>query len=149
MDHRPVERREPATEGHARRRWCCPVPNGDSTSQPFIGVQTFFIPTKAPNALIAQTFLNDYVMTTEFMDAMYAADPRPPAWTESAAKITDPITKGFIDFGLQGIPQPSVPEMGSVWEALGLAQFKVATGEDPTKTMEEAGAAIDAAIAAQ
>jgi len=127
----------------------CPVPNGDSTSQPFIGVQTFFIPTKAPNALIAQTFLNDYVMTTEFMDAMYAADPRPPAWTESAAKITDPITKGFIDFGLQGIPQPSVPEMGAVWEALGLAQFKVATGEDPTKTMEEAGAAIDAAIAAQ
>ena len=127
----------------------CPVPNGASTAQPFIGVQTFFIPTKAANALIAQTFLNDYVMTTEFMDAMYAADPRPPAWTESAAKITDPITQGFIEFGLQGIPQPSVPEMGSVWESLGLAQFKVASGEDPTKTMEEAGAAIDAAIAAQ
>jgi arabinogalactan oligomer/maltooligosaccharide transport system substrate-binding protein len=127
----------------------CPVPNGDSTSTPFIGVQTFFIPTKAPNALIAQTFLNDYVMTTEFMDAMYAADPRPPAWTESAAKITDPITQGFIEFGLQGIPQPSVPEMGSVWEALGLAQFKVASGEDPTTTMTEAGDAINAAIASQ
>ena len=127
----------------------CPVPDGDSTAQPFIGVQTFFIPTKAKNALIAQTFLNDYVMTTQFMDEMYAADPRPPAWTESAAKITDPITKGFMDFGLQGIPQPSVPEMGSVWEALGLAQFKVASGEDPATTMKEAGAAIDKAIAAQ
>ncbi len=34
----------------------CPVPNGDSTSTPFIGVQTFFIPTKAKNALIAQTY---------------------------------------------------------------------------------------------
>lgn len=127
----------------------CPVPNGDSTAQPFIGVQTFFIPTKAANALIAQTFLNDYVMTTEFMDEMYAADPRPPAWTESAAKITDPITQGFIEFGLQGIPQPSVPEMGSVWEALGLAEFKVASGEDPAATMTEAGDAINAAIAAQ
>ena len=127
----------------------CPVPNGDSTAQPFIGVQTFFVPTKAKNALIAQTFLNDYVMTTDFMDAMYAADPRPPAWTESAAKITDPITKGFMDFGQQGIPQPSVPEMGSVWEALGLAQFKVASGEDPTTTMKEAGDAITKAIAAQ
>jgi arabinogalactan oligomer/maltooligosaccharide transport system substrate-binding protein len=127
----------------------CPVPNGASTAQPFIGVQTFFIPTKAKNALIAQTFLNDYVMSTEFMDAMYAADPRPPAWTESAGKITDPITQGFIEFGKQGIPQPSVPEMGSVWEALGLSQFKVASGEDPEQTMTEAGEAINSAIAAQ
>lgn len=125
----------------------CPVPNGPETSQAFIGVQTFFIPTKAKNALIAQTFLNDYVMTTEFMDAMYASDPRPPAWTESAEKVSsDPIVKGFLDYGAQGIPQPSVPEMGSVWEALGLAEFKVASGADPTTTMKEAGAAITKAI---
>ena len=38
--------------------------------------------------------------------------------------------------------------MGSVWEALGLAEFKVASGEDPTKTMEAAGDAINKAIAA-
>ena len=126
----------------------CPVPDGLGASTPFVGVQVFYIPTKAKNALIAQTFLNDYVMTTEFMDAMYAADPRPPAWTASADKITDPITQGFIEYGKQGIPQPSVPEMGSVWEALGLAQFKVASGEDPAATMKAAGDAIDKAIAA-
>ncbi len=126
----------------------CPVPNGDSTAQPLIGVQTFFTPTKAKNALIAQTFLNDYVMTTEFMDSMYAADPRPPAWTESVDKITDPITKGFIDFGKQGIPQPSVPQMPTVFEALGLAEFKVASGEDPTATMTAAGDTINKALAA-
>jgi arabinogalactan oligomer/maltooligosaccharide transport system substrate-binding protein len=126
----------------------CPVPNGSDTSSAFIGVQTMFIPTKAKNALIAQTFLNDYVMTTEFMDAMYAADPRPPAWTESADKVSaNPIVKGFIDYGKQGIPQPSVPEMGSVWESLGLAEFKVASGEDPTTTMTAAGDAINKAIA--
>jgi maltose-binding protein MalE len=39
--------------------------------------------------------------------------------------------------------------MGSVWEALGLAQFKVASGEDPTTTMTEAGDAINASIASQ
>ena len=89
-------------------------------------------------------------MTTEFMDAMYAADPRPPAWNESLEKVaTDPIVKGFLDYGAQGIPQPSVPEMGSVWEALGLAEFKVASGEDPETTMTEAGDAITSkAIAA-
>jgi arabinogalactan oligomer/maltooligosaccharide transport system substrate-binding protein len=87
-------------------------------------------------------------MTTPFMDAMFASDPRPPAWNESAAKVaTDPIIKGFLDYGAQGIPQPSVPEMGSVWEALGLAEFKVASGEDPETTMTEAGDAITKAIA--
>jgi arabinogalactan oligomer/maltooligosaccharide transport system substrate-binding protein len=125
----------------------CPVPNGSSTSQAFIGVQTMFVPTKAKNALIAQTFLNDYVMTTEFMDAMYAADPRPPAWTESAEKVaTNPIVKGFLEYGAQGIPQPSIPEMGNVWEALGLAEFKVASGEDPEETMVAAGEEINSKI---
>ena len=38
--------------------------------------------------------------------------------------------------------------MGSVWESLGLAEFKVASGEDPTKTMTAAGDAINKAIAA-
>jgi maltose-binding protein MalE len=39
--------------------------------------------------------------------------------------------------------------MGAVWESLGLAEFKVASGEDPTTTMTEAGDAINKAIAAQ
>jgi arabinogalactan oligomer/maltooligosaccharide transport system substrate-binding protein len=125
----------------------CPVPDGASTSQAFIGVQSFFVPTKAANALIAQTFLNDFVMTTEFMDAMYAADPRPPAWNESIDKVsTDPIVAGFIEYGKQGIPQPSIPEMGNVWESLGLAEFKVASGEDPEATMTAAGDEINSKI---
>lgn len=127
----------------------CPVPDGPSTSSPFIGVQTLFIPTKAKNALIAQTFLNDYVMTTDFMDAMFAADPRPSAWTESATKeAADPIVKGFLDYAANGIPLPAIPEMGSVWEALGLAEFKVASGSDPTTTMTAAGDEINKSIAA-
>ena len=75
-----------------------------------------FIPTKAKNALIAQTFLNDYVMTTEFMDAMYAADPRPPAWTESADKVTaDPITQG-----LHRLRQAGHPAAGRARDGFGL-----------------------------
>ena len=128
----------------------CPVPDGPSTSQPFIGAQTMFIPTKAQNALIAQTFLNDYVMTTEFMDAMQVADPRLPSWIETQASVADdPVINGFLDYGQQGIPLPAVPEMASVWQSLGLAEYKVATGADPTETMTEAGEAIDAAIAEQ
>ena len=125
----------------------CPVPDGLGASTPFVGVQVFYIPTKAKNALIAQTFLNEYVMTDEFMTALYQADPRPPAWNAAAeAASSDPMTKGFIEVGKTGIPIPTIPEMSSVWEALGLAQFKVASGEDPKATMEDAGKAITDAI---
>ena len=131
-------------------RWSARSRTARQTSAPFIGAQTMFIPTKAKNALIAQTFLNDYVMTTEFMDAMQAADPRLPSWIETQQKVSnDPILKGFIDYGAQGIPLPSVPEMAAVWQSLGLAEYKVATGADPTKTMTEAGDAINKEIAAQ
>ena len=34
--------------------------------------------------------------------------------------------------------------MAAVWQSLGLAEYKVATGADPTKTMTEAGDAINA-----
>ena len=52
-------------------------------------------------------------MTTEFMDGMYAVDPRPPAWLESLEKASsDPIVEAFGEYGKQGIPMPSFPEMG-------------------------------------
>jgi arabinogalactan oligomer/maltooligosaccharide transport system substrate-binding protein len=84
------------------------------------------------------------------MDAMFEADPRPSAWTESATKeAANPVVKGFLDYGAQGIPQPAIPEMGAVWEALGLAEFKVASGSDPAATMKAAGDEINKSIAAQ
>ena len=77
----------------------CPVPNWEGSefvSQPFLGVRAFMQPAKAPNPMLASTFLNDAVMTTEFMDGMYSVDPRPPAWLESYEKAaTDPIVEGF------------------------------------------------------
>jgi len=40
------------------------------------------------------------VMTTEFMDGMFAVDPRPPAWIESYDKAaSDPYIKAFGDYG--------------------------------------------------
>ncbi len=131
----------------------CPVPNWEGSSfisQPFVGVQMIFQTQKAANPLLASTFLSDYVMTTEFMDAMFAGDPRPPAWLESYAKAAnDPIIKAFGDYGATGTPLPAIPEMASVWGDLGLAEYKVASGDDPTKTMEAAGESISKAIAAQ
>ena len=124
----------------------CPVPNWEGSefvSQPFLGVRTFMQPAKAPNPLLASTFLNDAVMTTEFMDGMYSVDPRPPAWLESYEKAaSDPIIKGFGDYGEAGIPMPAVPQMAALFDDLGLAQYKIASGEDPTSVLD-AGRGVD------
>src|SRR5262245_23412392 len=51
----------------------CPIPSWQGSeykAQPFLGVRAFFQTAKAPNPTLASTFLNDEVMTTEFMDGM-------------------------------------------------------------------------------
>jgi maltose-binding protein MalE len=125
----------------------CPVPNWDGSeyvSTPFLGVRAFMQPAKAKNPTLASTFLADEVMTTEFMDGMFSVDPRPPAWLESLEKASsDPIVAAFGAYGQQGIPMPSGPEMTAFFEDLGLAEAKIASGEDPETTIVEAGESIN------
>jgi arabinogalactan oligomer/maltooligosaccharide transport system substrate-binding protein len=129
----------------------CPVPNwqgSEYTAQPFLGVRVFFQTAKAKNPTLASTFLNDEVMTTEFMDAMFAGDPRPPAWLESYDKASaDPIVKAFGDYGATGAPMPNIPQMDNVWADTGLAEFKVASGQPSDATMTKAADAINKANA--
>lgn len=125
----------------------CAIPNWEGSqykSQPFIGVRAFFQPNNAKNPVLASTFLSDEVQTTEFMDAMFAVDPRPPAWKESfETAAADPYIKAFGEYGQQGIPMPSIPQMANVFEDWGLAEFQVAGGADPTTTMQNAAASIN------
>ena len=131
----------------------CPVPNWEgssSVSQPFLGVRAFMQPAKAKNPTLAATFLADEVLSTEFMDGMYEVDPRLPAWLETLEKASsDPIVAAFGEYGQQGIPMPSFPEMSFFFEDLGLAEAKVATGEDPEETIVKAGESITTRSAAQ
>ena len=129
----------------------CPIPTweGGKPSQPFIGVRTFMQTAKAKNPALAATFLQDAVMTTDFMDGMFAVDPRPPAWLESFDKAAaDPIIKGFGEYGQGGIPTPSMAQMGAVWNDLGLAEYKIAGGADPESTMTKAADSINKTNAA-
>jgi arabinogalactan oligomer/maltooligosaccharide transport system substrate-binding protein len=114
-----------------------------------VGVQALMLSAfSKENKVIAETFLNDYVATEAFQDGMYAADPRPPALTASLNKVTsDPVVKGFVEYGKQGIPQPNIVEMAAVWSELGLAEVDVLKGKDPKSTMETRGENITKAIA--
>jgi arabinogalactan oligomer/maltooligosaccharide transport system substrate-binding protein len=125
----------------------CPIPDWEGSqykSQPFLGVRAFFQPNNAKNPVLASTFLSDEVQTTAFMDSMFAADPRPPAWIDSFNEAaSDPYIKAFGEYGQNGLPMPSIPQMSNVFEDWGLAEFQVAGGADPTATMTAAANSIN------
>ena len=125
------------------------VPGWEGVSEsavPIVGSQGFYLNQNSTNKSTAQAFL-DATMNTDFMDQLYAADPRPPAWKDSAAKAQDdPIIAAISEFGANGFPNLPIPQMGPVYEELGLAQVKILDGADPTATMEEARANIEKRI---
>ncbi len=121
-------------------------PAGPGT--PFIGGQGFMISAYSENQLLAEAFLLDYIATPETMQAIYDADPRPPAFIPLLETLEDADLQAFQAAGSVGIPQPSIPEMSSVWGSWGNAVQFIITGEaDPTTAFTDAAAQIRDAIA--
>ncbi|MDN4471790.1 sugar ABC transporter substrate-binding protein [Demequina zhanjiangensis] len=127
-----------------------PVPSaGGEAASPFVGVQGFYVSSQSANALLANIFLTDYIATPEAMQALYDADPRLPAFegvsTESAA-YPDAIA-GFQASAEQGVPMPSIPEMGSVWDFWNAAESAIIKGADPASTWDKMVTDLTAALA--
>jgi arabinogalactan oligomer/maltooligosaccharide transport system substrate-binding protein len=118
----------------------------DSPSIPIVGAQGFYLSQNSQNRTTAQAFL-DATLNTEFMTSVFEADPRPPAWKDSlSAAQDDPIIKAVADFGADGFPNLPYPEMGPMYEEMGLAEKRILDGANPQKTMEEAQAAVEQRI---
>ncbi|WP_433585582.1 sugar ABC transporter substrate-binding protein [Microbacterium hydrocarbonoxydans] len=113
-----------------------PIPSaGGQPAAPFVGVQGFYLSSKSKNALLAQEFLTNYLGTEDAQRALYEADPRIPAWASLAEEVSsDPITAGFVASAKNGVPMPSIPEMGSVWDLWNAAQAQIINGADPVST---------------
>jgi arabinogalactan oligomer / maltooligosaccharide transport system substrate-binding protein len=96
-----------------------PIPTIEGgTPQPFVGVQGFMISSFAENALLAQTFVNDYLGTQDAQLALFEVGGRPPALLAAFDEVSDdPDIQGFGESGQDGVPMPAIPEMGSVWSA--------------------------------
>ena len=116
--------------------------------RPFIGGQGFMISAYSQNQLLAEAFLLDFMANTEPMQAMYDADPRPPAYLPVLESLADPDFEAFRHAGLVGVPQPSIPQMSSVWGAWGNAQqFTITQELDGATAFTDAAAQIRDLIA--
>lgn len=113
-----------------------PIPSaGTEPAAPFVGVQGFYLSSQSENALLATEFLVNYLGTEEAQRALYDADPRIPAYTTLAEEVaSDPIIAGFLASAQNGVPMPSIPEMGAVWDFWNAAQSQIINGADPAST---------------
>lgn len=124
-----------------------PIPQMEDTPRPFVGVQGLMVSAFAPNKLLAQTFLTEYLATDEGMAALYEADPRLPVWLPLAETVDDPDTLAFTESAANGDPMPAIPEMSSVWEAWTSAiNLIFEQSQDPEQAVRDAATQIRSLI---
>lgn len=127
-----------------------PVPRfaGMGPAKPFLGVQAFYVSSKAKNAPIAQEFTLNYLTRKDVEEALYKAEPLPPALTAAYDDVakTDPDIAAFHTAGEHGVVLPQIPAMSAVWGPLGTAEAAIVGGADPVSTMRGAASQIKQAV---
>ncbi len=115
---------------------------------PFSGVQGFFVNPYSNNVLLAQSFLTEYIATDEVMQQLYTTGNRPSAFKSVLDVTDDADLKAMGQAGVNAIPMPNIPEMGSVWTAADNGITLAITGEmTPEAAMKDAGSQIRTLIA--
>jgi maltose-binding protein MalE len=121
-----------------------PFPGG---GQSFGGIQGFMVNALSENALLAQTFLTEFVATAETMQALQEAGNRPAAFKSVAEASEDPDLAAFGEAGANASLMPAIPEMGGVWGSWNDALVLIITGEQGAEdALMTAGEQIRAVI---
>ncbi|HEX7163088.1 MAG TPA: extracellular solute-binding protein [Trebonia sp.] len=122
---------------------------GMGPSEPFIGVQAFYVSAKAKNAALAQEFTVNYMTRADVEEALYKVDPRPPALIAAYNDVakTDPDIAAFQAAAAHAVILPQIPAMSAVWGPLGIAEAQIVGGADPVSSMESAAKQIQKAAA--
>ncbi|WP_116244965.1 extracellular solute-binding protein [Nocardiopsis sp. FIRDI 009] len=127
-----------------------PVPGfaDGGPAQPYIGYQGFFVTEGSANSALAEEFVTTLVTDTDFILSLYEADPRVPVQADAleAVSADDPNVAAIAEAGAEGMPMPSIPEMGETWQPLGVAQAEIIGGGDVREAMEAAAQTISEQI---
>lgn len=117
---------------------------GQGPASPFLGVQGFYVSATAKNAVFAQEFVTNYVLTEDLQLSLAEAGGRLPALTAAAEAFSagNADIQGFAAAGENAVPMPNIPAMNAVWEPFGRAEADaidgVATGAEAAGTAAQA-----------
>ena len=127
-----------------------PLPSADFPGAPFLGARGFLVNALSENALLAQTFLTEFVATEEFMGELFAQDPRIPAFIPTLETVDDEDLAGFAAISPIASPMPNIPQMGAVWDSWGSAVQVIMNEEQtPEEALTNAANQIREAIASE
>jgi arabinogalactan oligomer / maltooligosaccharide transport system substrate-binding protein len=121
---------------------------------PFLGAQGAMVTKYAATHGVqvgANALVTQYLASAPFQAKLGAADGRTPANVIAQKNVADPVLKAFSAASTGGIPMPNVPQMGSVWGALGGAwvnSTKGAGAMPAQKAFAQAEATVRKSIAA-
>ncbi|MEU5872439.1 maltose ABC transporter substrate-binding protein [Glycomyces sp. NPDC047369] len=106
---------------------------GQNPASPFLGVQGFYVASGAKNAVFAQEFVTNYVLTEDLQLKLAEAGGRLPALTAAAETYAEgnADAQGFAAAGENAVPMPNIPAMDSVWEPFGRAEADAIDGTTP------------------
>jgi maltose-binding protein MalE len=124
-------------------------PIAGNEPRPFIGVQGIMVSAFSESKLFATDFILSFLATQEAQQQFFDADPRGPSHLGVLAEVeaVDPNLAGFAASGANGLPIPSVAEMGSVWTPWQDAYQIILTGGDAAEAFTNAAEQIVTAIA--
>jgi maltose/maltodextrin transport system substrate-binding protein len=109
-------------------------------SRPFVGVQGFMIRRSSKEKLLAKEFIEKYLMGKTSMENFYKFDNRLPARMDvlDLLALSNEQVKVLKESVASGIPMPNIPQMGSVWGAMGKAfSLSLEQGLDPKKSLDQ------------
>ena len=120
---------------------------------PFLGAQGAMVTKYAAEHGVqvgANALVTQFMASAPYQAKLAAADGRTPANKVAAANVSDPVLKAFSAASDGGVPMPNVPQMASVWGALGGAWVNSTKGAGAIpaqKSFAQAQATVKKAIA--
>ncbi|MCP5287227.1 MAG: maltose/maltodextrin ABC transporter substrate-binding protein MalE [Burkholderiaceae bacterium] len=93
---------------------------GDKPAAPFVGIKGLLINRATRQRELAVEFIEHFLLQPEGLRAIDRAEPIGAAASRSfyAQQAVDPRIAGIMASARDGVPTPSVPEMGRFWAAL-------------------------------
>jgi maltose/maltodextrin transport system substrate-binding protein len=95
----------------------------NSIARPFVGVHGFMIRRSSRNKLRAKEFIEKYLLSAKGINTFYQFDNRAPARKDVLGNLSLADEKLIIlkKSAENGIAMPNIPQMASVWSAMGKA----------------------------
>ncbi|NEM90931.1 sugar ABC transporter substrate-binding protein [Galbitalea soli] len=123
---------------------------GGQPSQPFVGVQAFFVNKYSKNSLLANKFAVEYMGSEAAQVAFYKTGQRAPALLSAFQSVSsDKDVTAFGAVSANGAPLPNIPAMNSVWADWGNTEGAIIAGKaaNPATAWTTMVGSIKAAIA--